>query len=148
MILAKIPGSNPRVVLCSTRHQICWSAMTYKPTRLSAEAFEELRAIVEHEKKEPMTNEEIEEMGINLLKLFAMLFTPEEKSAGNQPTEQEQKALTFLQDEMSQGRSPSIRDLSKVMGFRSSRSGFRLLNLLIAKGWVHRDGKGALRWLE
>ncbi len=122
--------------------------MTYKPTRLSAEAFDELRVIVESEIKEHMTDEAIEEMGINLLKLFAVLLPPEVKPIGNQPTEQEQKALAFLQDEISQGRSASIRDLCKAIGFRSSRSGFRLLNVLILKEWVHRDDKGALRMLE
>ncbi len=52
--------------------------MTYKPTRLSAEAFEELRTIVESEIKESMSGEEIEEMGIGLLKLFAILLKPKE----------------------------------------------------------------------
>ena len=144
MILAKKPGSNPRVVLCSTHHQIWWGAMTYKPTRLSTEAFEELRAIVEHEIKKPISNEETEVMGIDLLKLFALLLTPETRPSGNQPTEQERKALSFLQDEMRQGRSPSIRDLCKAMGFSSSRSGFRLLNMLMAKGWLYRNSKGDL----
>ena len=118
--------------------------MTYKPTRLSTEAFEELRTIVNYEIKEPMTNEELEEMGIDLLKLFDVLLTPEAKPAGNQPAEQEQKALAFLQDKISQGRSPSIRDLCKAMGFKSSRSGFRLLNMLMAKGWLYRNSKGDL----
>jgi hypothetical protein len=41
-------------------------AMTYKPTRLSAKAFNELRTMAEQEMSEPMTAYEIEEMGLNL----------------------------------------------------------------------------------
>jgi len=67
--------------------------MTYKPTRLSAEAFEELRTIVKSEIKESVTDEEIEEMGIKLLTLFSTLLTPRAKVAEDRLTERERKAL-------------------------------------------------------
>jgi len=44
---------------------------------LSAEAMNELRAIVKKEIKEPMTDAEIEEMGISLLRMFALVIDPE-----------------------------------------------------------------------
>jgi LexA DNA binding domain-containing protein len=119
--------------------------MTYKPTRLSAGAFKELRDIVEREIEKAMSDEEVEEIGINLLHLFDALALAKSAPAKSQPNEQERKALEFVQREIDGGRSPSVRDLSREMGFLSSRSGFRLLNVLIRKGWVHRDESGRLR---
>jgi SOS-response transcriptional repressor LexA len=83
-------------------------------------------------------------MGVRLLRLFSILSTPRPKPADIQPTEQEQKALDFIGSEIQQGRSPSIRNLSKIIGFRSSRSGFRLLNRLIDRGFICRDQDKAL----
>ncbi len=57
------------------------------------------------------------------------------------------KALTFLREEINHGRSPSIRDLCAAMGFHSSRSGFRLLNMLITKGFVKRGENGELNMI-
>lgn len=55
--------------------------MTYKSTRLSAEAFEALRTIVESEIKELMTDEEIETMGMELLHLLSLLSDRESKQS-------------------------------------------------------------------
>ncbi len=112
--------------------------MTYKPTRLSAKAFDDLRAIVKDEISEPMTDEEIEAMGTRLLRLFSTLSTSEPETVDIQPTVQEQKALDFIKSEIVQGRSPSVRGVAKAVGFKSSRSGHRLLRRLIARGWVHK----------
>jgi len=56
---------------------MCWSMNTQTIQSLSAEAMNELRAIVKKEIKEPMTDAEIEEMGISLLRMFALVIDPE-----------------------------------------------------------------------
>ena len=50
--------------------------MTYKPKQLSAEAFEELRTIAGEEMDGVMADEDIEQMGVDLLRLFSLLATP------------------------------------------------------------------------
>lgn len=123
--------------------------MTKQTThRLSAEAMNDLRAIVQKEISESMTDEEIEDMGIKLLRLFSILVTQEPKPAGIQPTDQEQKALDFLDAEIKKSRSPSVRELARMMGLKSSRSGYELLKKLITQGLVKRDNKGMLRLLR
>jgi hypothetical protein len=123
--------------------------MKYKPIKLSAEAFNELRVIVEEEIEGSMMEAEIEEMGINILRLFDTLLSKKViQSSVIRPNEQELKALAFLQIAVQKGKSPSIRDLSLAMGFRSSRSGFRLLHILIGKGWAIRENSGLLRLSE
>jgi hypothetical protein len=118
--------------------------MTYTPEHLSVEAFEELRIIAREELGEQITDDGVEDIGIRLLKLFQILATYDASRPKVETTESEMKALTFLQKETGGGKSPSIRDLSKVMGFRSSRSGFRLLHALMSKGLLCRDDKGML----
>ena len=44
-----------------------------------------------------------------------------------------------------EGHSPSVRELSDKLGYRSPRSGFLLLNKLIKKGWVNRRPDGHLQ---
>lgn len=114
------------------------------PHRLSLEALNELRAIVKDEIVEPMTDAEIEEMGVRLLRLFSIISVPEQKPSRIEPTEQEQKAIAYISSEIKSGRSPSIRDITKAMGLRSSHSGFRLLNRLIEKGMIRRCEQGIL----
>jgi len=114
--------------------------MTYKPKQLSAEAFEELRTIAREEIEELMTDEQIEQMGIDLLNLFSVLATPMEGMIRNKLNDHEFKALMFLKTEIDQNRSPSVRQLSKAMGLRSSRSGHKLID----RGFLTRDTRGIL----
>jgi repressor LexA len=43
------------------------------------------------------------------------------------------------------GRSPSVRDLAKALGYRSPRSALLVLNALIEKGFVRRKPDGGLQ---
>jgi hypothetical protein len=83
-------------------------------------------------------------MGMRLLMFFSILATPALTPACIQPTEQEWKALRFLDAEIRQGRSPSVRQVAKAVGFKSSRSGYKLLKRLITKGLVVRDRRNVL----
>jgi hypothetical protein len=60
-------------------------------------------------------------------------------------TEQESKVLRFLEDEIyNRHRSPSLRDVSRVLGLQSSRSGSRVFRSLISKGLAYRCRHGKL----
>ena len=46
------------------------------------------------------------------------------------------------------GRGPSVRELTKEMGFGSTRTAVLLINSLIGKGILHRGADGKLRFLK
>lgn len=52
-------------------------------------------------------------------------------------TQAEARALEFVRNEHAEGRSPGVRKIAKAAGFKSSRSGLKLLRSL--------EGKGLLR---
>jgi len=120
--------------------------MEPRSTQLSPQAFADLKVITLKELGPDMTDGQIEEMGVNLLRLFDVLVTsPAESTPQLKLSPEESKALEYIKGEIEQHRSPSVRDLSKAMGFRSSRSGFRLLKRLIERGVVCRDCDGVLQ---
>lgn len=49
-------------------------------------------------------------------------------------TPKEEKALAFIRSEHEVGRSPGVRKIAKAAGFKSSRSGLRLLRVLKDRG--------------
>ena len=112
---------------------------------LSERAFAELKIIAKDEYGETLSDEEIHDMGFRLLHLFDLLQPKETIEPGGriQVTEQEQKVLTYIRDTLDAGKTfPSVRDIARAAGFRSSRSGFRMLQKLIKKGLVKRDEEG------
>ena len=122
-----------------------------KEFRLSPEALKELKEIVKEEIGNEMHDSEIEEMGIRLLRLFSILKGNEEKKSVTkiEISNQERKVLMFLHEEIcNQKRNPSVRDISRAAGHRSSRSGFRVLNHLISRGMVFRNHDGELQMRE
>jgi len=57
-------------------------------------------------------------------------------------TSNESKALTFIRRELKRGNSPSVREVTKAAGLKSSRSGQILIRALISKSVIKRiDGK-------
>lgn len=57
----------------------------------------------------------------------------------------EEVALAFIKGQLLQGKSPSVRDVAEEVKFKSSKSGARLVNMLIFKGYVVRERTGKLR---
>jgi LexA DNA binding domain len=53
-------------------------------------------------------------------------------------------ALQFIVDEQRRGRFPSVREVAKAIGFRSSRSGHRVMQNLADKGVIEIKGKTML----
>jgi repressor LexA len=63
--------------------------------------------------------------------------------------EKEVEALRHLRNALvHEGYSPSVRELSEKLGYRSPRSAFLILNNLIEKGWVERRSNGSLQLLQ
>lgn len=62
----------------------------------------------------------------------------------------EMKALLYIQQQISKGISPTIRQLTDHLGYASPQSGQRLVNTLIEKGFITRseDKKLQLRKLD
>jgi len=123
-----------------------------KASQLSAQAFQKLKRIVQDEFGD-MPNNEIEEMGIRLLRLFSILKTvtsPKGKGCSDiAVSDQEFKALKYLHHAIyHENKAPSVRDITIAVGFSSSRSGFRLLNKLMERGFVYRDTDGKLQLAE
>jgi hypothetical protein len=106
---------------------------THTPRRLSAGAVKELREIYEDEFDDVLTDFEIEDMGVRLLSLFDILLnTPGPVKI--ELTRQEQLALDYIHAETAAGGTPTVRGMAQAAGLRSSRSGMRLRDTLIAKG--------------
>ena len=49
-------------------------------------------------------------------------------------TERESRALAFINRERAKGRSPSVREVTKAIGFKSSRTGYMIVKNLKMRG--------------
>jgi len=118
------------------------------PDHLSPAALKELKAITAQEyPNESMTDEEIEKMGLRLLRYFASLVPAEASKPLRriEVTENERKVLSFLHSEIvHNNRNPSVRDVAHFLGFRSSRSGHKMIDQLKRKGLLFRNLQGRL----
>jgi hypothetical protein len=65
---------------------------------------------------------------------------PQKDKALSRPalTQNEECAFRFIQRELKRGHSPSVREVTKVVELKSSRSGYRIINSLLTKGLLHR----------
>ena len=118
--------------------------------KLSAEATQELRAIYEEEFNDVLTDYELEEMGLRLLRFFSILTkdVPDEP-AQIEVTEHEFKAMQYIHVCICHNNiQPTIRGISQAIGCRSSRSGFRTLNLLLKRQLAWRDGEGNISMVK
>ncbi len=60
----------------------------------------------------------------------------------NNLVEKEIQALNFIRNKIvSDGKSPSVRELGDFIGYKSPRSSAILVKSLIKKGWVIREGR-------
>ncbi len=77
------------------------------------------------------------ENGTEFYERFADLMSRvEDQSVARSLSDVEHRALVFIQKERKQGRSPSVRTVSKTLGFRSSRSGHRIVSKLKDRGLI------------
>jgi repressor LexA len=65
----------------------------------------------------------------------------------DQLTAKEFQALRHLRNAIvHEGRSPSIRELARALGYKSPRTAFLVLNRLIERGWLKRKLDGELQF--
>ncbi len=114
--------------------------------QISGKAFKELKEIALSEFGNGMTDDEIREMGMRLLRFTALITSgSEQQPAKIQINKQEFKVLKFLHHEIHHNKkSPSVREIAAVLGLNSSRSGVKFLNALIERGLVYRNEAGNL----
>ena len=63
-----------------------------------------------------------------------------------QRTDKELQALRFLRNAIVHGgRTPSVRDLARALGYKSPRTAILVLQALAEKGWVRRKADGTLQ---
>lgn len=60
----------------------------------------------------------------------------------------EVKALKYIVACCSQGKSPTVRGVANVIGKRSSRSGMKVVDMLLKRGLIYRNEKGQLTWFD
>ncbi len=79
--------------------------------------------------------------GLALYERMENLFARIHRSKQELPklTIQEERALNFIRRKLNQGRSPSVREIGRALGLRSSRSAFRIIQRLIAKQQIERS---------
>jgi len=132
---------------------------------LSEADIQELRRLMEEESGAPVTMRQAFDFGCSLLRWARWTPTQlrpdqvadiktvarhfEKKSPVKQSlpelSNQETNAFVFIRRALRDGHSPSVREVCRELGFRSSRSGLRLVNKLMAKGLVFRGKDGQLR---
>jgi hypothetical protein len=108
------------------------------PQKLSARAVIELREIYAEEFDETLTEGEAQEMGSRLLRFFDILLK-ESVSTRIDLNEREKRAADYIAVENMAGRFPTVRGIARAAGFKSSRSGKKLQDSLVAKGWLGRS---------
>ena len=114
---------------------------------LSEKAVSEFQDIYQQEFGKTLTDDEANEMATRLLRLFQIL-TEEEpirELSKITVTESEFKALQYIHISIyHHKKQPTVRGIAAALGLKSSRSGFRMLAILIRRGLVYRNEKGEL----
>ena len=118
--------------------------------QLSTRAFKFLRKISRKSGLQH-TDDEVHDIGVRLLSLCNIAANAKKREAEHLQTlltELEIKALRVLREQYADtGRVSSVRELSRALGYQSSRSGHVLLHRLISKG-VLLKGTGQLTFTE
>src|SRR5437667_8125683 len=109
------------------------SKRKFKPT-------EKEKAIV-REIYEYIKTSEGEKLGEEIRRLLER-WRKQEKSQLTKLTEQEEKAFKFIKEELLLKRQPTVRDVARHLGLKSSRWGARIINRLIVKGILTRRING------
>lgn len=110
---------------------------------LPKESIEKFKALMEQEGYGTITDEEARDKTESLVKLFATLSTNDSEQDLNKPitvTEVEGKCLKHIHHCIHHERiKVTVRGIANAVGLKSSRSGMKLLQSLIAKGYAYKD---------
>jgi hypothetical protein len=111
---------------------------------LSPEAFAHLKEVVTDEFGLGHTDQEIEEMGLRLLRLFDLVTPKGNEVSKPQLSNEETKAITYINACVTQHKHPTVRGVAEAIGKQSSRSGMRMVDTLQKRGLVIRDEEGRI----
>lgn len=121
----------------------------YDLSVLAKESIEKFKALMEQEGCGTITDEEARDRTESLVKLFAILTTNDGEQDTNKPitvTEVEGKCLKYIHHCIHHDKiKVTVRGIANAVGLKSSRSGMKLLQTLIAKGYVYKDEDGNVR---
>jgi hypothetical protein len=119
--------------------------------QLSSEAFTDFKRIYSGEfPADKISDDELYTRALGVLRLFdALLSPPVEEPIKVKVTNDEARVLAYLHKSIChEKRYPSVRDIAKVAGFSSSRSGMRLVDRFVDRNWMSRDENGKLKLAE
>ncbi len=108
--------------------------------RFKDEALDEFRDIWLRNFGEEISRDRANEEANNMYRLFDHLGRIQKEHDAkvreeNKLTENEEKALAFIQEfKETNGKMPTVRAISRHLGFSSSRTGYRIRQVLIRKG--------------
>jgi len=107
---------------------------------LTPEDIKEFQKLYREEFDEELPLGEAANRARQLLKLYWVLA----QSYKTELTEKETGALQFIEKHLSVGQSPSIREIARALEYKSSRSGFRIVQQLTRNGHLKRNRDGTL----
>lgn len=114
--------------------------MITKPTfRLGEKEIEEFRYLAEEEFGQMFTGAEIKEMAVNLLEAYHHIYSDCPDSPKVKVNENEFRALRYVHNCLYHKKcQPTARGMAEALGWRSSRSGFRMIQRLGERGLIRR----------
>lgn len=118
--------------------------LALKAESISESAVIEFQMLYREEFGEDLAYDEAEERASEVLRLFSMLSTRNATKPKLQATEVESKCLRYIETQLKMEKQPTVRGISYVLGRRSARTGFKMMNRLLARGFLKRDQQGAL----
>lgn len=108
---------------------------------IEIEAVREFKRICEQQLNHPCTETEAAQMADRVIRFLLA----SEKWEIPRLSDQEQIAFDLIKTRnQSEGRSPSVREITQSLGLSSSRSGHRVVTSLLKKRLISRDDAGAL----
>jgi hypothetical protein len=114
---------------------------------LSLQDFKEFKGLVVEEYGNTMSDEEIREMALRLLGLYDMMYSPLFENNDTRLSKHEIVAFVYIKTMLCNFRhSPSVREIARFLGRRSSRSGQKVLDRLSVKGLVGGRSDGKLKF--
>ena len=113
--------------------------------RLSSQAFADLKEIAIEEFGSGQTDQEIQVIGLRLLRFFDMIFCKDPAKPKPMLSDEEAYAVLYINRSLEEGHQPTVRGIAEAMGRSSSRSGQRMMNSLIAQRFVQRDSNGKVQ---
>lgn len=116
----------------------------FKTGFVSKTAVAEFQTLYREEFGGELAFDEAEERAIKVLGLFSLLSRGRSSASKFAASEMESKCLRYIETQLKMEKQPTVRGVSYVLGRRSARTGFKMMNRLLARGFLKRDQQGNL----